>query len=113
MDEETKIIELSTGEKINIFCMKQFDDLTLNMEVIWDILEVVTGLSRLNITRNESGDIKDVELCIPKVDENLVLFALRNFIEFQKMRNGEGISAESILELRRVKIKKYIEGIND
>lgn len=113
MDEEVKIVELSTGEKVNLFCMKQFDDLTLNTEVIWDILEVITELSNLKITRNDSGNIEDIKLCIPKVDEKLVLFSLRNFIEFQKMRNDEGISAESILELRRIKIKKYIEGKND
>lgn len=107
---EIELVNLSTGETVNKFCMNQFNDLTLNTEVIWDILEVITKLSCLEIVKNDSGLIEDVKLCIPTVNEDLTLFAIKNFIEYQKLREEEDLSAELVLELRRYKLKKYIEG---
>jgi len=109
-EKEIELINLSTGETVNKFCMKQFNDLTLNTEVIWDVLEVITQLSYLKVTKNESGLVKDVEMKVPFVNEELILFALKNFMKYQKMRDDDGISMETALELRRCNLKKYVEG---
>jgi hypothetical protein len=109
--KQVEIVTLSTGETLNKWCMSHFDDLTLNQEVIWDILDITSKLTHLNIIKNKEGFITDVSLVLPKITEEVVLFALKNFMEHQKLRE-ESVSAESVMELRRLKLQKHIEEIN-
>lgn len=111
-EKEVEVVTLSTGETLNKWCMSQFDDLTLNQEVIWDILDIFTSLICLDLTKNKEGLITNVSLVLPKITEEVTLFALKNFIEHQKLRE-ESVSAESVMELRRLKLQKYIQEMID
>ncbi len=110
MSEEShvsdKISMLSDGTAINKFCLGQFDDLVMNMEIIWDVFDIITKLSRLNVTKDENGFVKDAELIMPRISEVAVLWAIKNFVKCHEMRS-DSISPETILELRRLKLEKY------
>ncbi|MCK9458854.1 MAG: hypothetical protein M0R80_04380 [Proteobacteria bacterium] len=106
--KEIKVVTLQDGTTINQWCMSQFDNLTLNQEVLWDILNVFTNLIHFNLTRNGEGLITDVILVLPKITEEVTSFALKNFMEHQKLRE-DSISEEAVMELRRLKLQKHIK----
>ena len=106
---QIEVVTLSTGETLNKWCLSQFNNLTANQEVIWDILNIVTKLVRLNITKDENNHVTDVKLVFPQVSEVVTLFALKNFIEHQSLRENDDLSAEATLELRRRRLQKYME----
>ena len=108
-EKQVELATLSTGETLNKWCLSQFNNLTANQEVIWDVLNIITKLTRLNVTKNQDKFVTDVELIFPKVSEVVTLFALRNFMEHQSLRENDNLSAEVTLELRRRRLQKYME----
>jgi hypothetical protein len=110
---QVKIATLSTGETLNKWCLDQFNNLVANQETIWDILDITTKLVHLNLTKDENGFVTDVELIFPQVSEIVTLFALKNFMEHQSLRESNDLSSETILELRRHKLQKYLKTEED
>jgi hypothetical protein len=114
--EKTQQIELatlSTGETLNKWCLTRFDDIVMNQETIWDILNITTKLVHLNVTKDENNHVTDVELIFPQISEVVTLFALKNFMEHQSLRENDDLSAETVLELRRLKLQKYLKTEED
>jgi hypothetical protein len=112
-DRSVEIFTLEDGTKVNSFCMNQFNDLVSNTEVIYDILDIVTKLSKVEISRDENtGFVTDVELIIPRANEVVAHWALNNFLHIHEER-GDSMSPETALELRRYRLQKYLsqEGV--
>ena len=87
--------------------MDQFNDLVANMESIWDIMDIVTKLARVDCIKDENGFVKDVELTIPRVDEVATLYILKNLKKsYEELKE---VSPETRLEIRRLKLEKYFE----
>jgi hypothetical protein len=105
--KDIKISTLSDGTILNEFCMDRFNDLVASTESIWDLLDVVTKLSRIDVVKNDEGFVTDVELVIPRVNEIVVNWTLKNLLKFHE--EYPEVSAESLLELRRLKLEKYLE----
>ena len=112
-ESQVEIATLSDGSTVNRWCLDQFNNLTANQETIWDILNVITKLVHLNVTKDEDNHVTDVELIFPPVSEVVTLFALKNFMEHQSLREGNDLSSETILELRRLKLQKYLKTEED
>jgi hypothetical protein len=109
-EKQIEVATLSDGSAVNLWCLSQFNNLVANQETIWDILNITTKLAHLNVTKDENGHVTDVELTLPQVSEVVTLFALRNFMEHQSLREENDIlSPETILELRRLKLQKYLK----
>jgi len=109
-NQESNVLQLSDGTSVNRFCMNHFSDLIMNMECIYDLLDVFTKLARLEVVRNEDGFVTDVIQIVPRVDEVLVKFALKNFKTFHQMRETDpSITPEGLLELRRFKLQRFLE----
>lgn len=107
--KEPEVVTLESGESINRFCMDQFNSLVTNQEAIWDVLDVVNRLTRLEVTKDPDGFVTDVVLILPRSDEIVATFALKNFLKHHELQ-GETVSAETVLELRRLMLQKFVEG---
>jgi hypothetical protein len=108
--QQVELATLSDGSQVNMWCLSQFNNLVANQEVIWDILNIVTKLAHLNVAKNQDGFVTDVELIFPQISEVVTLFALKNFMEHQSLREeNNSLSPETILELRRLKLQKYLK----
>lgn len=107
--KEPEVVTLESGESINRFCMDQFNSLVTNQEAIWDVLDVVTRMTRLEVTKDPDGFVTDVELILPCANEVLATFALKNFLKHHELQS-DNVSAETVLELRRLMLQKFVEG---
>lgn len=107
--KEVEVYTLPDGTTVNKFCMGHFDDLITSMEAIWDVFDIVTKLSRLEVIRNEEGFVTDVELIMPRISEVVSTWACKNFLNVHKER-GDSMSAETAMELRRFRLEKYLDG---
>ena len=106
-DSQVEVYKMSDGSHVNKFCMDQFNDLVANMESIWDIMDIVTKLTRVECIKDENGFVKDVELTIPRVDEVATLYILKNLKKsYEELKE---VSPETRLEIRRLKLEKYFE----
>jgi len=104
-DSQVEVYKMSDGSHVNKFCMDQFNDLVANMESIWDIMDIVTKLARVDCIKDENGFVKDVELTIPRVDEVATLYILKNLKKsYEELKE---VSPETRLEIRRLKLEKY------
>ena len=104
-DSQVEVYKMSDGSHVNKFCMDQFNDLVANMESIWDIMDIVTKLARVDCIKDENGFVKDVELTIPRVDEVTTLYILKNLKK--SYEDFKEVSPETRLEVRRLKLEKY------
>jgi len=106
-DSQVEVYKMSDGSHVNKFCMDQFNDLVANTESIWDIMDIVTKLARVDCIKDENGFVKDVELTIPRVDEVATLYILKNLKKsYEELKE---VSPETRLEIRRLKLEKYFE----
>jgi hypothetical protein len=104
-----EVFELEDGTVVKKFCLTRISDGISNYETIWDVLDVVTRITKLNVIKNESGIVTDVSLVLPKIDEVVVQMALRNFETYHSIKmNDSNLSAEEVLEMRRGKLEKLI-----
>jgi len=104
-DSQAEVYKMSDGSHVNKFCMDQFNDLVANTESIWDILDIVTKLTRVKCIKDENGFVKDVELTIPRVDEVTTLYILKNLKK--SYEDFKEVSPETRLEVRRLKLEQY------
>jgi hypothetical protein len=83
----------------------------VGIETIYDLLDVITKLSRIEIIKNAEGFVTDVELIIPHCNDVIAVMAQNNLIDFHKLKSKEGfeISDEKLLDSRRHKLEKMIE----
>ena len=108
VEKPAEVFQLSDGTAINKYCMDQFDTIIANMETFWDVWDVTTKLTRLEVTRDENGLISDVELIVPRINEVVAMWALRSFLKVHEER-GESMSPETAMELRRIRLEKYLK----
>jgi hypothetical protein len=110
-EEKTeKVFELEDGTVVKEFCLNRLSDSISNTESLWDILDVLTKIIKLDLTKNKEGYITDVKLILPRIDEVVAQLALRNFTTYHSIRlNDPDLSAENLLEMRRTQLQKAIE----
>lgn len=109
-EQKFEVYKLEDGTTVSKFCMEKFADQITNQETLWDVLDVVTKLTRLDIVKDENGFVTDVILIQPRIDEVVALMAIKNFQVFSEMvANGLELTPEALLEQRRFKLQKMIE----
>jgi hypothetical protein len=110
-EEKTEeVFELEDGTIVKKFCLNRLSDSISNTESLWDILDVLTKITKLDITKDKNGFITEVKLVLPRVDEVVAQLALRNFTTYHSIRlNDPDLSAENLLEMRRAQLQKAID----
>jgi hypothetical protein len=109
--EETKGVPLiKVNEDLSIFqyCADKHLSSEVNIESILDIMSVVEELTYLTVIKDPSSNVIDVVLNRPKIDEDLIVFAMKNVIEFGKMKQNAQIDDKDLNLLRRVRLRKFI-----
>jgi hypothetical protein len=110
-EKEQKVIQLEDGTILNEYCQnKQFSH-EVNIEAVYDLLDVITKNIKLQVIKNDDGFVTDVSLKIPVCDDFLAVLAQKNVIEFSQKRNNSEIeiSDEEFLRLRRKKVEEFIK----
>lgn len=111
-EKSQRFVKLKDGTTINEYCHKNFDNVIANQEAIWDVIDVVSRLTRLDIRRDEEGYISDVELILPKCDDVMTGLALNNFVDYFKVQQESGINPEELLILRRNSLERQIRNLD-
>ena len=112
MAKPQQFVELKDGTTLNSYCLKTFDNLTANQEALWDVIDVVSRLTRIEVRRDEEGYISDVELILPKCDDVIAGLALNNFMDYFKTQQETGINPEELLILRRNSLERQIRNLD-
>lgn len=108
--KEEEVFELEDGTIVKKFCLNRLSDGITNYETIWDTLDVVTKMARLDVTKNGEGNVTDVKLVLPKIDEIFSQIALKNFTTYHAIRlNDPDLSDEDLLQMRRSQLQKAID----
>jgi hypothetical protein len=110
--KDQQFVELKDGTVINAFCSNKFNDTVANQESIWDVIDVVSRLIRIEIRRDDDGYISDVELIVPKCDDVIAGLALNNFMDYFKAQQENGINQEELLILRRNNLERQIRNLD-
>lgn len=105
---QPEVYKLEDGSQVNKFCLNRLSDLTANVETIWDILNTVTKLAKLKITRSPNGFVTDVVLSFPQANEVIAQMALKNFYDFHELRIAENLDPQDVLTERREKLENMI-----
>jgi hypothetical protein len=111
-EKSQHFVELKDGTTINEYCHKNFDNLVANQEALWDVIDVVSRLTRLEVKRNEEGYIVDVELILPKCDDVITGLAINNFMDYFKAQIENGMNLEELLILRRNSLERQIRNLD-
>jgi len=107
---DEKVFELEDGTIVKEFCLNHFSDSISNIEALWDILDVVTKITKIDIIKNEDGLVTDVSLVLPNINEVVSQLVLKNFTTYHLIGlNDPDLSAENLLEMRRSQLQKLIE----
>lgn len=99
-----EVYTLKDGSVVKKFCLDTMSTQIANTECILDLLDVATRLAKLNVSRDPQGAITDVSLDFPKIDENLVQLALKNFYIFNGLEEVQHLSNKETFEKRRVQL---------
>jgi hypothetical protein len=110
-EEKTEeVFELEDGTIVKKWCLNRLSDGISNYEAIWDVLDVVTKITKLKIAKNKDGLVTNVDLVLPNVNEVVAQIALRNFTTYHSIRlNDPDITSENLLDMRRTQLQKTIE----
>jgi len=115
MSEEKKFkaYQFDDGTQVNGWCYEKFIDLVMNNEATYDILDVYSRLQRIEVVKDENGFVVDVIQIFPKIDETVVKFANKNFIEFHKLAQETKMTEDEKLESRRYKLQKWWSAVSE
>jgi Fe2+ or Zn2+ uptake regulation protein len=110
-ENSDQLIQLSDGKTtLNKYCYEKQFNHEVGIETIYDLLDVLTKLTRIEVVKNEDGFVTDVELHIPHCNDVLVIMAQNNLLDFHefKIQKDFKLSDEEFLESRRYKLEKMI-----
>jgi hypothetical protein len=112
-DQAQRFIQLKDGTQLTEYCyQKQFSH-EVNIEAINDLLDVITRNIKLHVVKNDDGLVTDVEFIVPYCNDEMVVKAQNNVVEFYEIRVQSlpiEIPDDEFLVQRRMKLEKIING---
>ena len=107
-EEKDLIMKLPTGEAVNKLCYNKLLSLEVNQEAIFDILDVYSHIISVKIGKVDwENRIIELEPVFPKINEEIILLAMKNVKDFHEMkRAGMCLDEEGFVDSRRERLMK-------